>query len=42
MVEWHLKLEDVETPDSAFSVTPTEMRALIRNILNGEGNWPPT
>jgi sialic acid synthase SpsE len=28
MVEWHLKLEDVETPDSAFSLTLEQMRRL--------------
>jgi sialic acid synthase SpsE len=32
MVEWHLKLEDVETPDSAFSLTPAEMRSLIERV----------
>ena len=32
MVEWHLKLDDVETPDSEFSLTPAQMGALIRNM----------
>jgi len=32
MVEYHLMLEDVKTPDSAFSLTPPQMRALIEQI----------
>ena len=32
MVEYHLKLEDVETPDSDFSLTPEELRELIEDI----------
>ena len=36
MVEWHLKLENVETPDSDFSLTPTEMRALATIIKDRE------
>jgi N-acetylneuraminate synthase len=36
MIEWHLKLEDVETPDSAFSLTPTEMYSLVTIIKDRE------
>ena len=32
MVEWHLKLPDVETPDSDFSVTPFELKSMINFI----------
>ena len=32
MVEYHLKLEDVETPDSDFSLTQAQMRAHIMRI----------
>jgi len=32
MVEYHLKLDGVETPDSAFSLTPDEMRRIISEI----------
>jgi len=32
MVEWHLKLEDIETPDSAFSLTPEQMREMVHAI----------
>jgi sialic acid synthase SpsE len=32
MVEWHLKLPGVETPDSDFSLTPEEMARLVRKI----------
>jgi len=32
MVEWHLKLPGVETPDSEFSLTPDEMRQKIVEI----------
>jgi sialic acid synthase SpsE len=32
MVEYHLRLEDVETPDSAFSLTAAELRANILSI----------
>ncbi len=32
MVEWHLKLEDVETPDSEFSLTLEQMRAHIMRV----------
>lgn len=30
MVEWHLKLEGVSTPDSEFSLTSSQMRACIQ------------
>jgi sialic acid synthase SpsE len=30
MVEWHLRLPGVDTPDRDFSLTPDEMRELIR------------
>ena len=36
MVEYHLKLDDVETPDSEFSVTAAQMAALISNIKKWE------
>lgn len=29
MAEYHLKLPGIETPDSAFSLTPTELRTLV-------------
>ena len=29
MIEWHLKLPGIETPDSAFSLTPDEMKRKI-------------
>ena len=29
MVEYHLKLDDVETPDGAFSLTPQELRQIV-------------
>ena len=32
MVEYHLKLENVETPDSAFSLTPPQLRAMVGAI----------
>ncbi len=32
MVEYHLKLPGVETPDSAFSLTPDEMRRKIADV----------
>jgi sialic acid synthase SpsE len=32
MVEYHLKLDDVETPDSDFSLTLAQMGALIRKM----------
>lgn len=32
MVEWHLKLPGVETPDSEFSLTPEEMKRKIAEI----------
>lgn len=32
MVEYHLKLDDVETPDSDFSLTPAQMRAHIMRM----------
>jgi len=32
MVEYHLKLDDVETPDSAFSLTADELRRAIGRI----------
>ena len=32
MVEYHLKLDDVETPDSAFSLNVDELRNLVRFI----------
>jgi sialic acid synthase SpsE len=32
MVEYHLKLPDVETPDSAFSLTPEELRRIVTEI----------
>lgn len=32
MVEYHLKLDDVETPDSAFSLTASELRAAVAKI----------
>ena len=32
MVEYHLKLDGVETPDSAFSLTATELRAMVERI----------
>ena len=36
MVEYHLKLDDVETPDGKFSLTTVQMGALIRNIKKWE------
>lgn len=32
MVEYHLKLDGVETPDSAFSLTAAELRDMVRHI----------
>jgi sialic acid synthase SpsE len=32
MVEYHLKLDGVETPDSAFSLTMEELRAMVQKI----------
>ena len=32
MVEYHLKLDEVETPDSAFSLTAAELRTMVRYI----------
>ena len=32
MVEWHLRLPDLVTPDSDFSVTPFEMKSMINFI----------
>lgn len=32
MVEYHLKLEDVETPDSAFSLTTAELAGMVASI----------
>jgi sialic acid synthase SpsE len=32
MVEYHLKLEDVETPDSEFSLTEAQLRRIVRMI----------
>jgi sialic acid synthase SpsE len=32
MIEWHLKLPGVETPDSEFSLTPDEMKQKIAEI----------
>lgn len=37
MVEWHLKLPGVETPDSEFSLTPDEMREKINAIRSAKG-----
>lgn len=34
MVEYHLKLPGVETPDSAFSLTADEMKRMIAEIRN--------
>lgn len=36
MVEYHLKLDGVETPDSEFSLTPLEMRSMVRIIRGNE------
>src|SRR5882724_1297140 len=36
MVEYHLKLDDVETPDGEFSLTLAQMAPLIRNIKKWE------
>lgn len=32
MVEYHLKLEGVETPDSEFSLTPSQFRAMVSRL----------
>jgi sialic acid synthase SpsE len=32
MIEWHLKLPGIETPDSEFSLTPDEMRRKIAEL----------
>lgn len=32
MVEFHLKLPDVETPDSGFSLTPEQAKEFIHEI----------
>lgn len=32
MVEYHLRLEDVDTPDKDFSLTPSELREIIEDI----------
>lgn len=32
MIEWHLKLPGVDTPDSEFSLTPDEMRRKIQAV----------
>lgn len=32
MYEWHLKLEDVDTPDSAFSLTANELTVLVAKV----------
>lgn len=32
MVEYHLRLEDVETPDKDFSLTPLELREMVEQI----------
>jgi sialic acid synthase SpsE len=32
MIEWHLKLPNVKTPDSDFSMTPGDMRAMISEL----------
>lgn len=37
MVEYHLKLAGVETPDSAFSLTADEMQEKIAGIRRGTG-----
>lgn len=36
MVEYHLKLPDVETPDSDFSLTPDELRSMVERIRSLE------
>jgi sialic acid synthase SpsE len=36
MVEYHLKLDDVETPDSAFSLTAKELRGMVAMIRHRE------
>ena len=35
MIEWHLKLPGVETPDSEFSMTPEEMKQKVATIRKG-------
>lgn len=35
MIEWHMKLPGVETPDSEFSLTPDEMKRKIAEIRAG-------
>jgi pseudaminic acid synthase len=32
MVEYHLRLDDVDTPDREFSLTQTEMKALVKHL----------
>ena len=34
MAEYHLRLENVETPDSAFSLTPSELERVVRMTRN--------
>lgn len=36
MIEWHLKLPDVETPDSEFSFTPDQLKRKISQIRSRE------
>lgn len=35
MVEYHLKLPGVETPDSAFSLTPDQLGVMVKTIKGG-------
>lgn len=35
MIEWHLKLPGVDTPDSEFSLTPDELRRKIAAVRSG-------
>jgi len=37
MVEYHLKLDDVETPDSTFSLTAKELRGMVVMIRHRNG-----
>lgn len=36
MIEWHLKLPQIETPDSDFSLEPNDMRKMIAEVRRRE------